>query len=197
MAVLKDSNLPLGDQKQYTFSRKTWLDNQSKHLWKIERGIVRTSVLTEAGNIITTGYWGVGDVVGYPLSEAQTCAIECVTSVEAWKLGSEQWPLYVTNLLRYGQQLESFAVIGRLERTDLRLQQFLIWMAQKFGRVINLGCLIEVPLTRQAIAEAIGTTRVTVTRLLGQFRQEGILIPQKRHLVLSSRLLRTIVPTFS
>jgi CRP-like cAMP-binding protein len=136
-------------------------------------------------------------VVGYPLSEAQTCAIECVTSVEAWKLGSEQWPLYVTNLLRYGQQLESFAVIGRLERTDLRLQQFLIWMAQKFGRVINLGCLIEVPLTRQAIAEAIGTTRVTVTRLLGQFRQEGILIPQKRHLVLSSRLLRTIVPTFS
>ena len=124
MAVLKGSNLPLGDQKQYTFSRKTWLDNQSECLWKIERGIVRTSVLTEAGNIITTGYWGVGDVVGYPLSEAQTCAIECVTSVEAWELGSEQWPLYVTDLLRYGQQLESFAVIGRLERTDLRLQQF-------------------------------------------------------------------------
>jgi CRP-like cAMP-binding protein len=186
MAVLKDSNLPLGDQKQYTFSRKTWFDNQSKQLWKIERGIVRTSILTETGNFITTGYWGTGDVVGYPLSEAQTCSIECVTSVEAWKLESEQWPLFLTDILHYGQQLETFAVIGRLERIDLRLQEFLGWMAQKFGRMIDLGYLIEVPLTHQAIAEAIGTTRVTVTRLLGQLRQEGILLPEKKHLVLQA-----------
>jgi CRP-like cAMP-binding protein len=186
MAMLKDSNLPLGDRKQYTFSRKTWFDHQSKQLWKIERGIVRTSILTETGNVITTGYWGMGDVVGYPLSEAQTCSIECVTSVEAWKLESEQWPLFLTDILHYGQQVETFAVIGRLERIDLRLQQFLRWMVQKFGRVIDLGYLIEVPLTHQAIAEAIGTTRVTVTRLLGQLRQEGILLPEKKHLVLQA-----------
>jgi CRP-like cAMP-binding protein len=155
---------------------------------------MRTSILTEAGNIITTGYWGAGDILGYPLSAAQTCTIECVTSVEAWELSPEKWSLCLTDILRYSQQLESFAVLGRLERTELRLQQFLVWMAQKFGRELDVGCLIEVPLTHQAIAEAIGTTRVTVTRLLGQLRQKGILIPQKRHLVLSGRSNRAIAP---
>jgi CRP-like cAMP-binding protein len=185
MAELEVFNCPPTQRKHCTFSCNTWITDQPGRLWKIERGIVRTSILTEDGNIITTGYWGVGDVVGYALSEAKTCSIDCVTSVEAWELNTEQWSVLLSDLLRYSQQLESFSVFRCLERTDLRLQHFLIWMAQKFGREIDVGYLIEVPLTHQLIAEAIGSTRVTVTRLLGGLRQRSIVIAQKRHLILS------------
>lgn len=185
MEELNIFDCPPADCKHCTFSRNTWLADQSGRLWKIERGIVRTSILTEDGNIIITGYWGAGDVVGYALSTSKTCSIDCVTSVEAWELKSEQWSMVLADILRYSQQLEAFSAFSRLERTDVRLKHFLIWMAEKFGRELDLGCLIEVPLTHQIIAEAIGSTRVTVTRLLGKLRQKGIVIAQKRHLILS------------
>jgi CRP/FNR family transcriptional regulator len=39
----------------------------------------------------------------------------------------------------------------------------------------NEGITIDLRLSHQAIAEAIGSTRVTITRLLGDLRQEGLL----------------------
>jgi CRP/FNR family transcriptional regulator len=39
----------------------------------------------------------------------------------------------------------------------------------------NEGITIDLRLSHQAIAEAIGSTRVTITRLLGDLRNEGLL----------------------
>ena len=49
----------------------------------------------------------------------------------------------------------------------------------------ELGITIDLRLSHQAIAEAIGSTRVTITRLLGDLRQSGLVqIDRKKITVL-------------
>lgn len=67
------------------------------------------------------------------------------------------------------------------------LWQFLIWLGQKFGRDVEAGRLIDLGVTHQEIAEAINTTRVSVTRILQQLETEGMLRRYQRRLVLCGR----------
>jgi CRP-like cAMP-binding protein len=55
---------------------------------------------------------------------------------------------------------------------------------KKFGREIEQGQLIDLRLTHQEIAEIIGATRVTVTRLLNEFEKRGIIQRLPQHFIL-------------
>lgn len=52
---------------------------------------------------------------------------------------------------------------------------------------VEQGQLIDLRLTHQEIAEVIGTTRVTVTRLLKQFEREAIITSRRRLIILSKK----------
>ena len=47
-------------------------------------------------------------------------------------------------------------------------------LCRDFGVPSNEGITIDLRLSHQAIAEAIGSTRVTITRLLGDLRNDGL-----------------------
>jgi global nitrogen regulator NtcA len=61
-----------------------------------------------------------------------------------------------------------------------RLVSFLLILCRDFGLPTNEGIRIDLKLSHQAIAEAIGSTRVTVTRLLGDLRQENMISIYKK-----------------
>jgi CRP-like cAMP-binding protein len=55
----------------------------------------------------------------------------------------------------------------------------LIWIGQSFGQINSHGCrlsLAELNLTHRALADLCGLTRVTVTKVLSRFRQDGLLV---------------------
>jgi len=54
---------------QQLFDCHETISTRQDVLWKIERGIVRTSTWNEDGTNVILGYWGPGDVVGSALSE--------------------------------------------------------------------------------------------------------------------------------
>jgi CRP-like cAMP-binding protein len=60
-------------------------------------------------------------------------------------------------------------------QTSERLIGFLSFLAQEYGRQTPQGVRIEVQLTHRQIADAICTTRVTVTRLLGIIRKAALI----------------------
>lgn len=62
-----------------------------------------------------------------------------------------------------------------MQSVDTSLMQLLIWLAKKFGKASEQGQLIDLQLTHQDIASVIRATRVTVTRLLNEFEQRGII----------------------
>lgn len=173
--------------KQQTFSRNDVIPLHPNVLLQIERGVVRSLTWSEEGTATTLGYWGVGDVVGQPLSCVQPYEIECLSIVETSYIPAPEWEKASDAIFRHVQQTEELLCIIRQANTHARLLQLLTWLARKFARKVERGRLIELRLTHQELAEVIGTTRVTVTRLLSQFEQEGIICRPRRHsIVLNS-----------
>ncbi|MBD2571036.1 Crp/Fnr family transcriptional regulator [Anabaena lutea] len=170
---------------QHLFTRRAVIPVRKDVLWRIERGIVRTLTWSEDGTSITLGYWGLGDIVGYPLSTVNPYQIECLTSVEATILPPHLWHEDINALLCHIQQAEELLSILHRKPTSLKLWQFLVWLSEKFGRDLEQGKLIDLNVTHQDISEVLNTTRVTVTRLLQKFEEEGKILRHKRSIVLN------------
>jgi global nitrogen regulator NtcA len=78
--------------------------------------------------------------------------------------------------------LQTEMMIETLAHRDMgsRLVSFLLILCRDFGVPTSEGIRIDLKLSHQAIAEAIGSTRVTVTRLLGDLRQENMISIYKK-----------------
>jgi CRP-like cAMP-binding protein len=157
------------------FSPRSLLTVNPNSLWRIEAGVVRTMTWLEDGTNITLGLWGPGDVVGKFFSSVDPYQIECLTKVGATYLQVSEWQQKETALLACIKQSETLLVIRSYKRTDEMLFRLLSWLAKRFGRDVEQGHLIDLRLTHQDLADILGSTRVTVTRLLSQFEQQGLI----------------------
>ncbi|BDA67398.1 CRP/FNR family transcriptional regulator [Rivularia sp. IAM M-261] len=170
--------------QQRLFTRRETIPARNDVLWKIERGAVRTLTWSEDGTFITLGYWGPGDLIGYPLSRVKPYQIECLTSVEVSVVPPQLWHQDINSFLSHIQQAEELLSIVHRKPISLRLWQFLVWLSEKFGRDVEQGKLIDLNVTHQEMAEVLNTTRVTVTRLLQQFEEENTMVRHKRRIIL-------------
>ena len=169
---------------QRIFSRREMIPPRQDVLWRIDRGAVRTYTWSEQGTLITLGYWGKGDVVGHFLSRIYPYQIECLTSVEASLIPIKYWDEAMEAMLAHVQQTEELLSIVHRKPVSLRLWQFLNWLGRKFGREVDRGQLIDIAITHQEIAEVINTTRVSVTKMLQQFEEEGTILRYQRQLII-------------
>lgn len=169
------------DLKRSKFARRSLLPLGQDYLWRIETGVVRTLTWLADGTNVTLGLWGSGDVVSRALSKAEPYQIECLTPVEATLLPLDRWNSVNEALIHHIQQFQEFLEILHCRSVEASLLRLLIWLAKKFGHQVEQGQLIELRLTHQEIAETIGTTRVTVTRLLNDFEKQGLIerLPHK------------------
>lgn len=165
-------------------SRHQLFPSRRDILWQIQSGVVCTSTVSEDGLLIILGYWGAGDVVGHAMSQLGAYKIECLTEVEVSLLPQAQWSQAVEALLWHTQQIQELLSIVHRNPVRHRLWHFLRFLARKFGVEVEQGLLINLTLSHQEIAETINVTRVSVTRLFQKFEQEGLLLRQKRQLIL-------------
>ncbi|PPS41519.1 Crp/Fnr family transcriptional regulator [Chroococcidiopsis sp. TS-821] len=160
------------------FRRRKLIPLQTDILWRIECGAVRTSTWTEEGTSIVLGYWGSGEIVGKAISRIQPLQIECLTDVECSSVPSNLWQGILNDVVEQMQQTDELICIIRRESVVLRLWEFLLWLDKKFGCDVEQGRLLDLPITHQDIADTIGSTRVTVTRMLQQLALEGKILRQ-------------------
>lgn len=154
-------------------------------VWKIERGAVRAVTWTEDGRAVILGYWGVGDILSASLLGVEPWQVECVKTTELSRVPLNLVDRVSEAMILQLKQAQELLAIVRCERAYLRLLNFLIWLGKKFGQEVEAGRQIDLRLTHQEIAEAIGMARVTVTRLLQKFEREGIICrPQGKTIVL-------------
>ncbi|MCG5059609.1 MAG: Crp/Fnr family transcriptional regulator [Limnoraphis sp. WC205] len=187
MTISKLAVLPSSQtfsQKSRDFCRRDLIPLWPEALWKIEAGIVRTVTWSEEGNQISLGYWGVGDVIGQPLSRLDPFQVECLTPVTVSLIPPPQWSEELESILSHVKQAQELHSIVQTQSTDLRLLNFLNWLAKKFGNPTELGLLIDVRLTHLEIADVIGITRVSVTRMMQKLEQRGIILRPRRHCII-------------
>lgn len=78
---------------------------------------------------------------------------------------------------------------------DSRISSVLLEFANKFGTSNSKGTLIELPLSREGIANYIGITRETVSRKMSILQDEGVLeiIGNKKLLILDRSALERAI----
>ncbi|MBD2308679.1 Crp/Fnr family transcriptional regulator [Chroococcidiopsis sp. FACHB-1243] len=168
------------------FQRRDRLPENQEVLWQIESGIARSITWSQEGELVCLGYWGAGDVVGHALSRVQPYEIHCLTNVEVSRWNRNQWAQLTDAIVHHQQQTEELLSIIHINPISQKLWQLLVWLSQKFGRNVDNGQTLELPLTHQQLAQTLGTSRVTVTRVLQQLEVEGKIRRQRRRLVVTT-----------
>ncbi|URD53888.1 Crp/Fnr family transcriptional regulator [Chroococcidiopsis sp. CCNUC1] len=148
------------------FVHRARLPEHSEVLWRIESGVVCSMTWTAEGELVCLGYWGVGDVVGHPLSRVQPYELHCLTDVEISSCLRNQWSQLTDAIIQNQQQTEELLSIVHINPLFQSLWQLLVWLSQKFGREVGNGHWLDLPLTHQQLAQTLGTNRLTVTTLL-------------------------------
>ncbi|NET13300.1 MAG: Crp/Fnr family transcriptional regulator [Okeania sp. SIO1H6] len=157
--------------KQHQFKRRQLIPLTDILLWRIDAGVVRTLTKNEEENTITLGFWGTGDIVGQPLFPSYPYQVECLTIVEASILPRGYFYTQEV-MLSHIQKTQELLRIIHSRKIKLRLLRLLRWLADRFGNQLPDGKILDIRLTHQELADIIGTSRVTVTRLLNQFEKE-------------------------
>ena len=174
--------------RHQTFTHRQLVPVPSQGLLRIERGAVRAVTWSEQGTLITLGYWGIGDVLGQSLSGVQPYQIECKTHVEVSYIPANLCDRSLEEIFAHIQQTQEFFCILRSESLHDRLLKLLVLLGKKFGREVAQGLLIDLRLTHQEISEALGITRITVTRLMARLEKEGFIDRTRpQYIVLTSR----------
>ncbi len=99
----------------------------------------------------------------------------------------DNWPHFrreVLDAFRYQHQrkLLWLSTLGQ-RRTIDRLLGFLTLLIEEYGEPCETGYCLPWSLTHAQIGSAIGSTRVTVTRLMGKLKQRGLIRIQDDNLI--------------
>jgi CRP-like cAMP-binding protein len=70
------------------------------------------------------------------------------------------------------------------ERVERRLARTVLRLAGQVGRKTNEGILLDLPITRQDLAEMSGTTLFTVSRILSQWENKELILSGRERLVI-------------
>ncbi|MEM9291072.1 MAG: Crp/Fnr family transcriptional regulator [Acidobacteriota bacterium] len=148
---------------------------RSDELLKIIEGVVAQVSWDEEGEEGLVGLWGPGHwIPGHPqdacgLSLRAHC--DAVVEIEAACAGEANLLLGLRDRVR---SLEAWASVRTRQTLEQRLLGVLGLLAEQFGRWSEQGTVIELRVTHAQLASAIGSTRATVTRLLGDLRRRDL-----------------------
>ncbi len=162
-------------QQAWIFENRATLPLREQYVWRIESGVARAITWLEDGTMIILGLWGPGEKVGKLVAHIDPYQIECIGQVKAVSIPLTN-PQQVTEILSLNlKQIQELTTIRSYRRVDTMVLKLLEWLGNKFGQTTETGQLIDIRLTHQDIAELLGTTRVTITRNLGQLEKEGVI----------------------
>ncbi len=156
-------------------------DEPAEFLYQVVTGSVRTYRMLDDGRRQIVAFYLPGDVFGVEAGDVHLASAEAISdsrvlvvkraSVMARAelerdLSRQLWALAVSELQRVQQH--SLALI---RSADERVAGFLLEMANR----CNSGAAIELPMSRQDIADYLGLTIETVSRTFTQFASSGVI----------------------
>lgn len=99
----------------------------------------------------------------------------------------DNWPHFRREVLdsfrqQHQRKLLWLSTLGQ-RRTIDRLLGFITLLVEEYGEATEHGYCLPYPLTHAQIGSAIGSTRVTVTRLMGKLRQQGLISVERDNLI--------------
>ncbi len=161
-------------------------------------GRLKVSQTTPAGQQVVIRYIGPGEFFGCVAVSGQTEYPGTATAVAdsvaiGWDAAAsrvlmERFPKFAMNALStMGSRVqEAHSRLRELatEQVEQRVARAVLRLAQQAARKVDEGVRIEFPLSREDIAQMIGTTLHTVSRILSRWEEEGLVSGGRQQLTI-------------
>ena len=143
--------------------------------WCVDDGYVRAISHSNQQDIFTLGIWGPGEIVVPELLSQKRLELRALCGARVHEIDPDQHEIN-RFASTHMQQMSVLLELTRIRPAEARLFNLLIWLGERFGssdqsrRSLPLDAM---NLTHRQLAEMASVSRVTVTKALGQFRQQG------------------------
>jgi PAS domain S-box-containing protein len=179
-------------QQQYPtheYSKGEFIPLSPHAVWQVCQGLVKLTTFSESGDEVLLGLGGPATVFGSSLTILPTYqAIALSDAVQLIHIpladvanspGVAQ--AILPQLQKRLQHSEALLSIAGQRRVRDRLSGLLLLLKQEVGETTPQGIRLNVRLTHEDLANACCSTRVTITRILGQWQREGKLTLDPKH----------------
>jgi CRP-like cAMP-binding protein len=182
--VRQSARLRPVEQEAYFFHQ----GDSATTFYILVEGRVKLTEVTPEGQQILVRFISPGEAMGiiaalskavYPLSaQAVERCLALAWDGEILEQLMERYPLIAIDGLRmvsrrWHELEERFRELAT-ERVERRVAQALLRLVRQAGRKVDQGVLIDLPLSRQDLAEMTGTTLYTVSRILSRWEQQNL-----------------------
>jgi CRP-like cAMP-binding protein len=164
-------------------------------VWQVTQGLVQLSANYEDGEQVLFGWASTGAFFGTQGSDGldyQAIALSPVylrwLRLDEIETSMRLSQLLLPQLAKRMRQAELLLIINGRRHTVERLRGLLSLLRDELGEALpNCQTRIGYKFTHQQLASAIGTTRVTVSRMMAQFQSKGhMTLDRNRHLILDN-----------
>ena len=161
--------------------------DQQDHLYIITEGVLRLSHLLVDGRRQVIGFLGPGDLLGgFHSRNGAYCTTETITTLRACSFSQssfstflERHPDFCMTLLAVATneieaQYEHGILLARRQAKE-RIAAFLLMMQGRWISGNENQDVIHLPMSRNDVADYLGLTGETVSRVLNRFKQDRII----------------------
>lgn len=187
-----------------TFAPKAMLFEQGAlagSVFNITEGVVRLYKSLPDGRRQIMGFALPGDFLGLALMDRYGVTAEAVTSVRVCRFARSSFVSYIDGKPRLLKRLHEFAghelslaqdqmlLLGR-KSAEEKVASFLLNLQTRYDRIGQTSVTVELPMSRQDIADYLGLTIETVSRTLTKLAREKtiLIVPDGVRLLSTERM---------
>lgn len=167
-------------------------------VWQVYRGIMQLSKINSKKEETVVGWIGYDRIFGNLFNHQVSYRLLALSNIYARKFKIreiEKSPKIVRALISefsyHSIQSQKLLAINALRRIEDRLWHLLLLLSEEIGDTQDNGIRLNVRFTHQNLAKIICTTRVTITRILGDFQSRNwIEFDDFRHIILKNSASR-------
>ncbi len=171
-----------------------WEGDAALHLFQIQEGVLRVYKIIGDGRRVITGFLYPGDLVGLSQRERYLYTAEAVTRVKLRRLARNRFdeevngsPILRPELFhRLSDEMaaaqDQMVLLAR-KSAEERVASFLVVMARRLAAGLHGQPVIELPMTRLDMADYLGLTIETVSRIMTRLTSRGVIAASGRHAI--------------
>jgi CRP/FNR family transcriptional regulator, anaerobic regulatory protein len=165
-------------------------------VYKLTRGTAALYKLMTDGRRQIVGFALPGDFLGSPFSDRHPCSVDAISQISVRQfprrpflafLGAHPaslWQMLESTSQETNAAHDHMLLLGR-GTAEERFVEFIISWRTKVGRKGSLANLVPLPMSRRDVADFLGLTIETVSRLLAKLERENVVrvIPEGLQLI--------------
>lgn len=170
------------------YKKRRYIPMGEPGFWQVYRGVVQLSKITNEGNEIILGWITANNYFGNFISNKNNYQAQSLSDTYVrWysfldiAKSPELTRILITQLSQRLIRTQQLLTIIRLTKIEERLWQVLLILKEEMGQSVTNGTRLTIHFTHKNLAYIVGTTRVTVTKILGKFQQKGLIYLDRQH----------------